>query len=290
MNIHEDGVSSRSVRYFWTPSSFAERIFYYPTRIGHYYCDRRYHFTCQCDTALQTSHRLNYMLMLVKHGRFDLTIEGRHFSAERNHLVLFDCKQPHEYSAATDDLEFYWLLFNGAQTPALYQEILNLHNTGHIFSLTDPAPIQLGMTKLLTYGEMSQRAPEHTSSDTIYSMLCHLLSSGAPAGSDLDAIITRSLAYMDQHFDAPLSVEDVAGHISLSSSYFTKQFRACTGYSPYEYLTLRRIDRAKELLLTSGMTVKQVAFETGYNSEENFIRAFKKKVGLSPSSFRQYPI
>lgn len=290
MNIHEDGVSQRSVRYFFTPSSFAERVFFYPTRAGHYFCDRRYHFSYQCDVAREAGHHLNYMLLLIKRGRLDLTVEGEHYVAERSQVVLFDCKKPHEYHALTDDLEFCWLLFNGPQCELYYEEILALRGKAHCFAAADPAQVQLGMTRILTYGELAQRAPEHTCSEIIYALLCQLLAAGAGGAGELDSLINRSLAYMDRHFDTALSVEDVATHVGLSGSYFTKQFRACTGYSPYEYLTLRRIDRAKELLLTGGSTVKQIAFETGYNSEENFIRAFKNKVGLSPSAFRQYPI
>lgn len=289
MNINEAGVSRRSVRYFFTPSSYAERLFFYPTRIGHYFCDRNYQFSCNCEIAMEAGHRVNYMLFLVVDGHMDIELEGERFSASPGDLVLFDCKKPHEYRARDDEMEFFWLLFNGGQSDSLYGEILSLRG-GHVFPSGDPAQVRLLFERLITYGEMPGRGPEHTLSETVYALLCELLAAASGPVDDFDALIDRALRYMDGHYNGALSVEAVAAHIGLSASYFTKQFRKRTGYSPYEYISLRRIDRAKELLLAGGRTVGQIAFETGFNSEENFIRAFKKKVGVTPSAFRQYPI
>ena len=85
-------------------------------------------------------------------------------------------------------------------------------------------------------------------------------------------------------------VAAVAESVNWSQSHFSREFKAHTGYSPYEYIILRRIDKAKHMLTSTQMTVKQIAYHTGYNSEENFIHSFQKNVGLSPSLFRKYPI
>ncbi|MDY3618624.1 AraC family transcriptional regulator [Agathobaculum sp.] len=288
MDIHEPGVLSRSVRYFFTPSSLAERLFFYPTRVGHYYCGRQYRFGWQCEVAREAGHHLNFMLFLVRRGALELNVEGVSCRAEPGGLALFDCKKQHEYRAAGDDLEFYWLLFNGVQAEAFYRQILSLHGGSHVFPSADPAQTRLLFDRLITYGEFQQRVPEHACSEIIYTLLCELLASSADTACDTP--VGRSIAFMDRHFESELSVEEVAAHVGLSSSHFTKLFRARTGYSPYEYITLRRIDRAKSLLLSTGRTVRQIAFDTGYNSEENFIRAFKKKVGVSPTGFRRYPV
>ena len=67
-------------------------------------------------------------------------------------------------------------------------------------------------------------------------------------------------------------------------------FKARTGYSPHEYIVLRRIDEAKSLLHTTSLSVKQIAFRVGYHSEVNFISSFTAKTGISPAVFRRMPI
>ena len=64
-------------------------------------------------------------------------------------------------------------------------------------------------------------------------------------------------------------------------------FRSRTGYSPHEYIVLRRIDEAKSLLHTTALSVKEIAFRVGYHSEVNFISSFTAKTGVSPAAFRR---
>jgi AraC-like DNA-binding protein len=290
MMINESGVLPQSVRFIFTPSSLAERVLLYPTRIGHYFCDRAYHFSYQCEVGQQQSHRMNYMLMLLQRGALDLNCDGRHYVAERRQAILFDCRNPHEYFALSDTLEFYWLVFNGLPAETMYQEALSIHGDNHVFQPADPAKIQLDIMKIISASEGGRRMPEHASAEMIYSILCQLTTPGAGGSSKVGTLIEKACRFMDEHCGTPLSVPDTASHIGLSSSCFTKHFKAETGHSPHEYLTLRRIDAAKALLLGSGLSVQQIAYDTGYGSEENFNRAFRKKVGIPPGAFRKTPV
>lgn len=286
MYFTEAGILPRSVRYLITPSSLAERLFFYTTRLGHYFCTRAYHFCCDCDIAMEPGHRLHYMIFQIRQGMLELQLDGKKYTASSGMTVLFDCKRPHEYYALTDDLEFYWMVFDGPTSDLFYSQILLMQEKLQVFSIPDTANIYLLFERLLTYAGLSVRRPERTIAEQIYSMLCLLL----VGVENADTIIDRALAYMDKHFAEPLPVDQIAAQVGLSTSHFNKHFRQQTGYSPHEYIILRRIDHAKELLLSTEQTVSQIAYESGYNSEENFIRSFKKKTGVSPATFRQYPV
>ncbi|MDO4547598.1 MAG: helix-turn-helix transcriptional regulator [Clostridia bacterium] len=288
MDIHEAGVLPQSVRYFYTPSSFAERVFFYPTRIGHYFCDRNYHFSFRHETALLPSHRLHYMFFLIKNGSLDLQIDGSHFIASRDNLVLFDCKRPHEYFSLSDDFEFYWLIFDGSSSEFIYDEILKAHNGRHVFRASSLTRIQTALSRIITYAEIARHRDEQIVSQLIYSVLSEALVSPVYASDGIEAVMSSAVALMDN--DARLSVGDVAASVGLSLSHFSRVFRFHTGYSPHEYITLCRVDRAKYMLASTDETVNNIAFEIGYNSAENFIRAFKKVVGVSPTIFRKHPI
>ena len=127
-------------------------------------------------------------------------------------------------------------------------------------------------------------------SQRIYRILCALLFP-AQAGPDRkNDAIAQAVKYIGEHLFEALSVEKVADAVSLSPSHFSRQFKARTGYSPYEYIVLRRIDKAKYMLASTELSVKEIAYATGYNSEENFIHSFRKNVGVAPGIFRKYPV
>ena len=107
---------------------------------------------------------------------------------------------------------------------------------------------------------------------------------------DFPPITDRIALANGMHLFEPIGVQDAAAAVSLSPSHFSRQFKARTGYSPYEYIVLRRIDKAKYMLASTELSVKEIAYATGYNSEENFIHSFRKNVGVAPGIFRKYPV
>ena len=86
------------------------------------------------------------------------------------------------------------------------------------------------------------------------------------------------------------TLDDMAAAANMSRYHFSRQFKNACGFSPYEYLILTRINRAKHLLKATSLSVKVVVQEVGYRSEAAFTNAFTDRVGLSPSQFRKYPI
>ena len=134
------------------------------------------------------------------------------------------------------------------------------------------------------------RLSEARFSQLIHRLLCLLLldeTTESTAGGDR---IAQAIRYMNRHLFEPIGVQDAAAAVSLSPSHFSRQFKARTGYSPYEYIVLRRIDKAKYMLASTELSVKEIAYATGYNSEENFIHSFRKNVGVAPGIFRKYPV
>ncbi len=80
--------------------------------------------------------------------------------------------------------------------------------------------------------------------------------------------------------------ETIAAGLGMSYDGFRKRFSKEAGVSPAKYHTLRRIDRACELLLNEDLTSKEIAHHLGFSDEYHFSRRFKQIVGVSPSGFR----
>ena len=203
--------------------------------------------------------------------------------------MLFDCRHPYQYQAS-DGFEFIWLLFNGLNSSSFYQRIIRSHGGHHVFSTASLPEILQLLDSLLSSCASGERMSEAAYSQLLHRMLCLLLLTENPPEKAETDRIALAIRYMNTHLFEPINVAAVAESVNWSQSHFSREFKAHTGYSPYEYIILRRIDKAKHMLTSTQMTVKQIAYHTGYNSEENFIHSFQKNVGLSPSLFRKYPI
>ena len=66
-------------------------------------------------------------------------------------------------------------------------------------------------------------------------------------------------------------VQKLADEVHMSKSHFSRVFKQQTGFSPYDYVLISRLNRAKDLLQKTEMSVASIAYETGFNSESNFI-------------------
>ena len=98
--------------------------------------------------------------------------------------------------------------------------------------------------------------------------------------------IERSLKYIDSHLSENITLEEIANVAHMSKNYFCRIFKKLNGMSPWDYITVKRIDLARRLLSDKDKTVLEVAMLCGFNNTANFNRAFRKVTGKTPSEIR----
>jgi AraC family transcriptional regulator len=80
---------------------------------------------------------------------------------------------------------------------------------------------------------------------------------------------------------------DLASSAGLTRMHFAAQFRAATGLRPHEYLLRRRIERAQEMLVGTGMSLVDVALSVGFQTQAHFTSVFKRYAGQPPRAWRE---
>jgi AraC family transcriptional regulator len=99
------------------------------------------------------------------------------------------------------------------------------------------------------------------------------------------------LRQVDEAIEANLSGElriaDIAKLCGLSEGHFHRAFRAATGRTPLEHITARRIDRARQLLARSGLSIGVIALQVGFQSPSHFARLFQQATGKTPGDYRR---
>lgn len=95
-----------------------------------------------------------------------------------------------------------------------------------------------------------------------------------------------ALSYLDEHLPARVDLGTLSDLAGLSQSHYGRAFKASTGVAPYQWQLLARIERAKDLLLTTNNGLSDVAEATGFADAVHFGRTFKKMTGATPAAWR----
>ncbi len=100
------------------------------------------------------------------------------------------------------------------------------------------------------------------------------------------AFLDSVSGYIDKNIDKDILLEDIASYCGYTRTYFSHIFKEVTGCGFNEYLTIMRVEKAKELLKTTNMTHVEVAYSCGFNSVRTFNRVFSKITGVTPSRYK----
>lgn len=105
-------------------------------------------------------------------------------------------------------------------------------------------------------------------------------------GSDIHQRLCRARSFIDECYDLPLDLREISKQACLSRYHFLRLFRDAFDTTPHQYLIHRRIEKAKELLLSGRLSVTDVCFEVGFESLGSFSTLFRRRVGDAPVSYR----
>jgi AraC-like DNA-binding protein len=107
-----------------------------------------------------------------------------------------------------------------------------------------------------------------------------------PLPPHTSALVKQAIAFIQQHYDNPMTLQEVADALGVNRHYLGRIFQQELGLSPWQYLIRYRVLRAKELLRTTNDTIAQVATRVGFDTATYFSHIFHREVGCSPRAFR----
>jgi two-component system response regulator YesN len=97
--------------------------------------------------------------------------------------------------------------------------------------------------------------------------------------------LLKALNYINEHFTEPLQLSTVAEEVQVSPAYLSRLFSDFLQSNFVDYVTQLRMDKAETLLKTTALSIKEIAFQVGYQDPNYFGKIFKKMKGVSPSTF-----
>ncbi len=174
--------------------------------------------------------------------------------------------------------EFYYVLFVGDM--ARWHVAQLIATRGHVF-----AAATLDVLRR-TYDEATAGQPldKYTLSARLYQLLMELYRGESHQAGPVE----RAVQFMEQHFaDPTLAVAHIAARAGLSPYHFSRLFREQTGLSPWAYLLRVRMQRARDLLISTQRPLKEISQLTGFRDYSYFGRTFRQLTGQTAGSIRR---
>lgn len=212
-------------------------------------------------------------------------IDGQAYPVRRGMLL---CARPGQvrYSQLPIRSSYIWILPEGDVTWVLEKLPVCTY-------IDSPETVEL-LLHLFTnlHSTMAGQLPEPERTVTQNRLLLEILQvclqvgHGGNRRSMQSRLIRDAYRYMDKHFCESCTLEKIAAYVHLSPNHLHTVFLQSEGLTPYAYVTQKRIERAKALILLGESSLAQIALETGFSSQSHFAAAFKKATGQTPAQYR----
>jgi AraC family transcriptional regulator len=99
--------------------------------------------------------------------------------------------------------------------------------------------------------------------------------------------LSRVLDYVETNLEGDLTLDHLASIACLSRFHFARSFKAASGYSPHQYVSAKRLERAKTLLTRGDQSLAEIALALTFSCQANFTRAFRQATGQTPGQYRR---
>ena len=146
-------------------------------------------------------------------------------------------------------------------------------------------------TELMARGPGGPLAAESLANVVAVHLIRHVLTPRQPERGR-DGVLPRGrlravVEYIEEHLDGGPTLAEMAARVGLNPYHFARQFKAATGLPPHQYVILRRLERARQLLQTAtDLALAEVALHAGFSDQSVFCLHFKRLIGVTPRQFR----
>lgn len=232
----------------------------------------------------------DYQWIHCVRGVGKLLIDKKEYIVHKNIGFLLYPGVPHEYYALEEPWETHWVSFDGEGVQFLMKALG--FNSYEVLSFGDLKVLDNLINEIYMAASSKGLIMGYECSAKLYSLLIelrrHKMKEEEATGVSKLKQLEPVIKFIENNFSENPSIEEMAGTINASPQYLCRLFSKTFRMRPFVYMTLLRMQKAKELLIReSDAAVRDIAEKTGYNDTSYFCSVFKKHEGITPSEFRQ---
>ncbi len=236
---------------------------------------------------LNREGRHDYYLMYLCQGKLEVTAGEKNFLLQAGEAIIYPPESCYGYRKSTSErMCYYWAHFSGTGVEALFKRC-GL-NPGQLFHPGNREEAAESFQELFRCFYGREPLFEMEAAGMFTALLAQLARWSRQRNEDMASVtrIRKSLEYLYHNYTLPIRLEELAEIEHLSPSRYSAVFRACMGISPQGFLIGLRMKNAADLIRRTDLTIGQIAHVVGYEDPLYFSGLFHKKMGLSPSCYR----
>ncbi|MEK6796768.1 MAG: AraC family transcriptional regulator [Spirochaetota bacterium] len=232
--------------------------------------------------------RDHFLMHYVLSGKGTVRVAGRTHAVTRGGAFVFFPRERHWYQAdSVHPWSYAWVGFSGTRAGVLLGRA-GITSISPIFHSTYSADIAKHLADMRL--SLSRRAAgfELKTEGLMYLIFSALMPpQSVSKRSRDDSSVALAMKFIDTNFQRDISAAQTAEYVGLERSYFSSLFSRTVSMSVKEYIMSRRIEKAKQFLVSMDLTVAEIAASVGYQDYFTFAKAFKKRTGVTPSEYKE---
>lgn len=233
---------------------------------------------------------MSYLCFVVVEGAGGLVYEGKQYELNEGDVVFIDCRKGYSHSTDSNLWTLQWCHFYGASMPSIYEKYRERGGKS-VFHSENKAQFTSILTELYTLAASADHIRDVRMNEKLSGLLTLLMEqSWHPESSVLSKKrmeLADVRAYLDEHYEDRISLDDLAARFFINKYYLTRIFKEAYGLTVNSYILSKRITRSKRLLRFSDMTIDEIAAAVGMSDANYFSRVFRKIEGVSPTEYRR---
>ncbi|MBN1780543.1 AraC family transcriptional regulator [bacterium] len=184
----------------------------------------------------------------------------------------------------------HWIAFNGIQPETFRQNGILSPDNAVIKIGLDETIIKLyqQILELIESGKVGFR---ETITALTYQIIASIITSEKLkkfGGKEIEEVVQSAKAIMTDRTGQQIHFQNLAAELGVGYTWFRRMFRHYTGLPPIQYFLQLKLNKAKDLLVSTSLSVKEIAVICGFDSQYYFSKFFKKRTGMSPGQLRAF--
>lgn len=250
------------------------------------------HINDRSRGSLRPNGRIDYHILYIAAGTCHVKLEGdKDFRpVMEGSIILFrPCERQEYIFRAGSRSTSYYLHFTGKDCKKILEE-LGIYGIT-VFNMGKSTAFESAFEKMTLEYSLKKSGYEYYCAALLLQLLTIISRkyelSKIHVDRESEKRINHALEVIYRSISVDISVDDLAKECCLSTGHFSHLFKEIVGVSPHSYIVFLRMEKARDLLLNTRLSIREVGELVGCPDQNYFSRLFKKHSGLSPSEFRK---